>query len=600
MKNTQDMTKIDFPRRPVAFLVYFLQSLTLWQKTAIAAMLSVTIAITISHTVMMYGFKLLVDEIPVSDPHDVWVTLRWPFFIVAACCVFHLTLYRARDVIDAFSTPYIQNSLRELVVTNVVRHSHDYFHNRFSGELVNKVNNIIGSYRTLLWDRCLNGFLPTVISILSSAVLLSTVDLALSFILLVTVLIIFCSSLFLGRGLGRASANLADREADITGQLVDTFTNISSVKNYANHEHELGLLRGMQRPYVAAYKRLAWWDILLWFLFDVTISSLVVGSIFYLIENWQSGVYTAGGVAVTILIAWDVWYRMAALSWQLTQLSADFGRIQSALNEFVRPLNVEDKSDASVFAPVDGGICFNHVGFHYDSGHRVFDDLNLTIPSSQKVGIVGLSGAGKTTLCQLLLRNYDVQSGAVVIGEKNIADVTQDSLRQNIAVIPQDPSLFHRSLYENILYGNPDASEADVVAAAKAAQAHDFILATPDGYQTMVGERGVKLSGGQRQRIAIARAILKDAPLLILDEATSALDSDTERLIQFALDKAMEGRTTIVVAHRLSTLAHLDRIIVMKDGQIIEDGTLQDLITANGHFAYLWKLQAGGFLPEKL
>jgi ATP-binding cassette subfamily B protein len=274
--------------------------------------------------------------------------------------------------------------------------------------------------------------------------------------------------------------------------------------------------------------------------------------------------------------------------------------MQSALNEFVRPISVEDKENAPAFTPKDGTIKFNHVAFHYDSGHQVFKNFSLEIPSSQKIGVVGLSGAGKTTLCQLLLRNYDLQGGEIIIGNQNIADVTQSSLRKNIAVIPQDPTLFHRSLYENILYGKPEATKDEVIAASIAAQAHDFILSTPEGYETTVGERGVKLSGGQRQRIAIARAILKNAPILILDEATSALDSDTERLIQSALNHAMEGRTTIVVAHRLSTLAHLDRIIVMKDGMIIEDSNLQALIEANGHFAYLWNLQAGGFLPEKL
>ncbi len=224
----------------------------------------------------------------------------------------------------------------------------------------------------------------------------------------------------------------------------------------------------------------------------------------------------------------------------------------------------------------------------------------MTIPKAQKIGLVGLSGAGKTTLCQLLLRNYNLKSGEIIIGGENIAEVTQDSLRQKIAVIPQDPSLFHRSLRENILYGRPEATEEDVIAAAKAAQAHDFILATQSGYDTMVGERGVKLSGGQRQRIAIARAILKDAPFLILDEATSSLDSDTERLIQSALVAAMEGRTTIVIAHRLSTLARMDRLVVLREGVIIEDGTLDQLVAKAGHFAYLWNLQAGGFLPKKI
>jgi ABC-type multidrug transport system fused ATPase/permease subunit len=245
-----------------------------------------------------------------------------------------------------------------------------------------------------------------------------------------------------------------------------------------------------------------------------------------------------------------------------------------------------------------GEIVFDQLCFSYKSGRDVFNSLSLTIPAGQKVGLVGFSGAGKTTLCQLLLRNYDLNSGQIRIDGQNIATVTQDSLRAQIAVIPQDTSLFHRSLAENIGYGRPDASMEEIVAAAKAAEAHDFIMQLPAGYETLVGERGIKLSGGQRQRIAIARAILKNAPILLLDEATSALDSVTERLIQTALNHAMAGRTTIVVAHRLATLTNLDRLIVLEHGQVIEDGSLSELLARNGRFAQLWQMQAGGFLPD--
>lgn len=594
------MTKIEFPRRPVAFLVYFLKSLTLWQKATIVTFVLITIAVVSSNFLMMYGFKLLVDAIPHADPAHVWDTLKWPFEIIIACCLFHLVMYRVRDGLDAFSTPYVMNALREMLMGNITRHSHDYFHNRFSGELVNKINNLSTTYNNILWERMMHGFIPAIAAIISSTILLASVDLYLSIILLSVVICMVLSIYCVGGYLGRASANLANKEADISGQLVDTITNISSVKNFAQHGHELYLLRQKQVPYISAYKQAIKWQLIFWGAFDVFVSALVIGSVWYLIENYSKGHLSAGDVAVAVLIAWDMWYRMAHFSWHLTQISGDLGRMESALNEFVRPVSVEDIKDAPAFNPKDGRIDFANVAFHYDSGHQVFDGFNLTIPSSQKIGVVGLSGAGKTTLCQLLLRNYDIHGGEILIGGQNIAAVKQESLRKNIAVIPQDPTLFHRSLYENILYGKPDATRDEVIAASIAAQAHDFILATQDGYETTVGERGVKLSGGQRQRIAIARAILKNAPILILDEATSALDSDTERLIQSGLDAAMEGRTTIVVAHRLSTLAHLDRIIVMKDGMIIEDGNLQSLIAQNGHFAYLWNLQAGGFLPEKL
>lgn len=593
------MTKIEFPQRPVAFLVYFLKSLSKWQKTAIAAFVLITITVVSSNFFMMYGFKLLMDAIPKADPTHLWDTLKWPFQIIVGCCLFHLVMYRIRDGLDAFSTPYVTNALREMLMGNITRHSHDYFHNRFSGELVNKINNLGVTYNNILWERMIHGFIPAIAAIISSTILLAAIDPYLSAILFTVVICMVLVIYFVGGYLGSAAANLADKESDISGQLVDTITNISSVKNFSQHGHELYLLKRKQVPYLAGYKRYIGWQLVFWGAFDAFVSALVIGSVWYLIENYSKGHLSAGDVAVAILIAWDMWYRMAHFSWHLTQISGDFGKMFSALNEFVRPVSVEDIKDAPIFVPKDGRIDFMDVAFHYDTGHNVFKNFNLTIPTSQKIGVVGLSGAGKTTLCQLLLRNYDIQSGDIIVGGQNIAEVTQESLRKKIAVIPQDPSLFHRSLFENIIYGKPDATMDEAIAAAKAAQAHDFILATPDGYQTMVGERGVKLSGGQRQRVAIARAILKNAPILILDEATSALDSDTERLIQSALNKAMEGRTTIVVAHRLSTLAHLDRIIVMKDGMIVEDGDLQELIAAGGHFAHLWNLQAGGFLPER-
>ena len=246
-------------------------------------------------------------------------------------------------------------------------------------------------------------------------------------------------------------------------------------------------------------------------------------------------------------------------------------------------------------------IALKVVFFRYseDPSEAVFESLNLNIPAGQKIGLVGTSGAGKSTLASLLLRFYDIDKGKITIAGKDIAKLTQHSLRKHIAVIPQDTALFHRSLMENIRYGNLGASDEDVIKAAKKAHAHDFIKDLPDQYQTMVGERGVKLSGGQRQRIAIARAILKDAPILILDEATSALDSESEALIQDSLSKLMKGKTVIAIAHRLSTIAKLDRLLVMQKGKIIEDGTHNELLKKKGYYARLWAMQSGGFLKEK-
>lgn len=596
----QSVGKIEFPRQPWCFLLYFLGQQPLCQKISIIAMLLLSGVEVFCLMVMMYGFKLLVDNLAQVDIQSVWQNLQSPFELVVVCCVFNLIFLRIRSAIDAYSMPHVLNDLRSMLIRNLVRHSHEYFYNRFSGELVNKINNLCNAYKEILWERVIHGFLPAVVSIISSCVLLWSIDPALSFILLAVVAGLCLSSYIIGPFLSRASANVADKESDISGQLVDTLTNISSVKNHAHALHEFFLLGRVQLPFVSAYRSFAWRQTLFWGMFDLIVSGLIIGLIWYLIENWGRGIYSAGDATLCILIAWDAWWRLAGFSWHLTQLSGDFGRMQSALNDFVQPVGVEDKEGAHKFSPTSGEIEFRNISFVYESGHQVFSDFNLTIPNAQKIGLVGLSGAGKTTLCQLLLRNYNLESGEIIIGGENIAEVTQDSLRQKIAVIPQDPSLFHRSLRDNILYGRPEATEEEVIAAAKAAQAHDFILATQNGYDTMVGERGVKLSGGQRQRIAIARAILKDAPFLILDEATSSLDSDTERLIQSALVAAMEGRTTIVIAHRLSTLARMDRLVVLREGVIIEDGTLDQLVAKAGHFAYLWNLQAGGFLPKKI
>jgi ATP-binding cassette subfamily B protein len=594
------MTEIEFPRKPMAFLVYFVTSLSFRQKAYLAVSFLMCLSAVGASFTLIYAFKLMIDALPHVTNGDVWKELRYPFTLIVVFCVIHSLSFRIRDLIGGYTVPSIQNSLRNILMKNLLWHSHDYFHNRFSGELVNKVGNVTQAFNNIVWQRLMNGFVPTGASIISSLIILISIDVNLALILAVATFGLIVSVVFLGHYISRASANVADQEAAISGQLVDTITNISNVKNFSRTEHEMLLLDHYQHHFAIAFKKYVVWENIFWGTFNIFSNALVIGMIWYLIENWAEKQYSAGDISVCILVLWDMWERLASLSYELTQVSGDFGRMESALNEFVRPFSVEDRPNAQQFAPQNGQINFSHVSFVYDSGHKVFEGFNLIIPASQKVGVVGLSGAGKTTLCQLLLRNYDIQSGEIIVGGQNIAKVTQESLRQNIAVIPQDPTLFHRSLYENILYGNPNATKDEVIAAAVAAQAHDFILKTQHGYDTEVGERGVKLSGGQRQRIAIARAILKNAPVLILDEATSALDSDTERLIQAALDTAMEGRTTLVVAHRLSTLAHLDRIIVMKDGKIIEDGNLQDLIALNGHFAYLWNLQAGGFLPEKV
>jgi ATP-binding cassette subfamily B protein len=276
----------------------------------------------------------------------------------------------------------------------------------------------------------------------------------------------------------------------------------------------------------------------------------------------------------------------------------EVGICNQALKLIERQHDVIDVEDAKEIKITKGVIKFENVTFNYRRGNNIFENKNVTINSKQKVGLVGFSGSGKTTFVNLMLRFFDIESGTIKIDEQDISKVRHESLCSQISLIPQDPTLFHRSIMDNIRYGNIDATNEDVVRVAKLAQCHEFIEQMPLAYDSPVGERGVKLSGGQRQRIAIARAILKNAPILILDEATSALDSVTEKHIQAGLKILMQGRTTIVIAHRLSTLSEMDRILVFDKGHIIEDGSHAELLKQNGHYAYMWNMQSGGFLPE--
>lgn len=290
-----------------------------------------------------------------------------------------------------------------------------------------------------------------------------------------------------------------------------------------------------------------------------------------------------------------MWHTM----YQVDEFNRAVGKCKQSLDFLITPLEIQDKEDATPLNCNKGEIVFDKVKFHYQGINPLFQNKSITIQSGQKVGLVGFSGSGKSTFVNLILRLYDINEGSIFIDNQNIKNVTQDSLRQNIAMIPQDPTLFHRSIMENIAYGKIDATDLEVIEAARKAHADDFINKLPLKYASLVGERGVKLSGGQRQRISIARAILKDAPILILDEATSQLDSIIENYIQESLFKLMENKTTLVIAHRLSTLLHMDRILVFDQGKIIQDGSHHELLIQDGLYKTMWNAQVGGFLPER-
>jgi ATP-binding cassette, subfamily B, bacterial len=391
-----------------------------------------------------------------------------------------------------------------------------------------------------------------------------------------------------------------DLQATLSGHISDVISNVSSVKAYGAEQREIALSDKYAQQFTAA-ARTSWHYHNT--RIDLLISPMyVAANVIALIIIMSYGIDNS--TKASLFIAFNYFMNISRLMWEFNGI---YRRLEDALTDaglFVEYKSaiptVADAASAKKMRITRGAIAFDSVAFsHQGEGFDgLFNDFNLAIPSGQRVGVVGHSGAGKSTLVNLLLRFKDSDSGTILIDGQPIKQVTQQSLHESIAYVPQEPALFHRSLHDNIAYGMPTATRSDVIKAAKQAYADEFIKTLPEGYDTLVGERGVKLSGGQRQRIAIARAILKDAPILVLDEATSALDSESEKKIQASLDKLMQGRTSIVIAHRLSTIAKLDRIIVLENGTIAEDGTHAQLLAQNGIYAQLWSHQSGGFIDD--
>jgi ATP-binding cassette, subfamily B, multidrug efflux pump len=406
------------------------------------------------------------------------------------------------------------------------------------------------------------------------------------------------------------SKEVSEGRSMLTGRIVDSYTNILTVKLFARAREEDAYVRDAIDTHTGLFYR----SLRLNTVFGLTLSSLnammVTGTGALALLLWTQGKVEVGTVAMALPLAWQIVNIAGWVAWQITSIFENIGVIQEGMMTIARPIALTDRADAPELKVTQGEIRFEDVSFGYgrdtlvrDDGRAfaVIDGLTLTVKPGEKIGLIGRSGAGKSTLVNLLLRFFDLEGGRILIDGQDIATVTQESLRAQISMVTQDTSLLHRSIGDNIRYGRPQATDAEVVAAAKLAHAHEFILELEDwkkrtGYAAQVGERGVKLSGGQRQRIAIARVILKDAPILVLDEATSALDSEVEAAIQTSLGALMAGKTVIAIAHRLSTIARMDRLIVLDHGRIAEQGSHEELLRHGGHYAALWRRQSGGFI----
>lgn len=528
-----------------------------------------------------------------------WQSIEDPFTYFVIVTLLAAFFSRFSGMLLAFYAPLIRVKPRLRLVDYLQSHSVNYFQSRHSGALGNKINDACNGMANGLWVFVFDIW-PMVTKLFFSVFLLFLASKVLGLSLLAWAVIYFAVMCLVALGQSKRMEILSNERSRITGQVVDIATNIQTVKSYAQEEHERARLLEVMRDEKKAHYSFqilreagGWFHSIMSTLIMLALVALMLG-------EYEKGTMSLGDMTFVFSIILIVTEQARGLSWGMMNFLEFIGQMRDGIKTIMKPQTLLDRPEAKPFNVQKPSITFDHVDFAYNEAKDkvVFSDLNLDIPAYQKVGLIGPSGAGKSSLVSLMMRFHDLNAGQILLDGKDITQITQDSLRRNIAVIPQDTSLFHRSLMENIRYGDLQASDEQVVEAAKKAFADEFIQDMPDGYQTMVGERGVRLSGGQRQRIAIARALLKNAPVLILDEATSALDSESEKSIQDSLQTLMDGKTVIAIAHRLSTIKNMDRLIVMDQGRIVEDGTHDELLKQGGVYAHLWSMQSGGFIKE--
>jgi len=532
-----------------------------------------------------------------GEPGAVLSHVSGPLIAFAALCAGEALFGRVNSAVQLRIAPRQRQYIARTLFDYLHRHSHRFFSENFAGALAHRISEVSHGTNQVLWA-AISEFWPIAIVITVANGLLASTNGWLGGFTLLWSLAFVGISIRLARRtqpLAHAASNARSRTI---GQVVDSVSNHAAVRLFARHDHELRII---ERAYAAELETVLISNLAMervrWFQFGAS-AVLKGGTVALAVWLYARGAIDVGAFVMAVSLALLIIAEVRNLSRRFLELFESLGNVGSGVRAILRPLELGDAPGASERLVGSGDIEFDAVRFAYADGAQVFRRLSVQIPSGQRVGLVGLSGSGKSTFVSLLLRLYDPQGGCIRIGGHALRDYTQRSLRRQIGLIPQDPTLFHRTLRENIRYGNPDASDADVVEAARRAHAHDFIGEIPEGYAAEVGERGVKLSGGQRQRIAIARVILKNAPILVLDEATSSLDSITEHQIQAALDAAMADKTVIVIAHRLSTIAHLDRVLVFAKGEIVEDGSHHELLARSGEYHRLWCRQSGGVLPE--
>ncbi|MDX9874045.1 MAG: ABC transporter ATP-binding protein [Spongiibacteraceae bacterium] len=578
------------PQGPVRFLLHYVRRRG-WQFTLLFLLIIGAAGCAVA---VQYGMKLLVDAMAGTDPQRaaVWFPLALFLTLIAVENV----LWRCGGWLGCRTVVASCVDLRIDLFRHLTGHPMRYFHQHYAGGLGSRIaaaGNAAGAlYGGFVWK-----VTPPLIDFIGAVIVLLWVDWRMALALVgfvITVAVVITAFGIRGRALHQ---RFAAQAAHVGGELVDAVSNVWTIKAFAARDREARRLADALGIEARAQRRSWMWLEKARVLHDICLTTMAGGMLIWAVLLWQRDTISPGDVVLVSALTFRILHGSRDLALALVDASQQLAAIADTLRVIVQPHGQRD--GVRPLGSCAGQIQVENISFSYPDGRQVFCNLSLTIQAGEKVGIAGASGAGKSTLVHLLQRLDDVQGGRILIDGQDLRDVSQDSLRAMIAVVPQETALFNRTIRENIRYGRPEASDAEVAAAARDAFCDDFIRTLPDGYDTVVGERGVLLSGGQRQRLGIARAFLKDAPVLILDEATSALDSESEQEIQAALERLVQGRTVVAVAHRLSTLMQFDRIVVLADGRVAEDGAPAELIAGQGPFSRLWQLQASGAVVQE-
>jgi ATP-binding cassette subfamily B protein len=548
-------------------------------------------------TLWPYLIRLVIDTF---TQHDVdraaaWPALKWLLLYGVTLWVVVESFFRAKDYLQALAFPALEADIRMAMFDHIQHHSPKYFNEHFAGSLSNKISDMTTHVGQILKN--LSVFIPVVLTSILSILFFFQVNPLFALILSVWIVLHFSICLAFSPKCVKYSNIHGEARSSLGGKIVDSFTNNFAVNLFFRFRFERKRISIYQQDEQEKSVRAQMCVVRL---FCCNSALFIVGGVVlngFMVSSWLRGSISTGEVIQIFNTTWNMMFVLWFSGEIIPQFFQSIGIASQALTVMQDPQDVVDFAAAKDLFVKRGEIVFEDVCFQYGK-KELFRKKNVHIEGGEKVGLVGYSGAGKSTFVNLILRFSPIESGRILIDGQDIKDVTLASLRHQVALIPQDPLLFHRSLMDNIRYGREGASKEEVISAAKLAHCDEFITKCPDGYDSLVGERGTKLSGGERQRIAIARAMLASAPILILDEATSALDSVTEGYIQDSLEKLMQDRTTLVIAHRLSTLSKMDRILVFDQGKIVEQGSHQELMETGGHYARMWQMQAGGFLPD--